>query len=88
MVADQRSVEEGSTGVLRELQRVDLQVVPNHVVVLVDGFMDQSSQKLVPVLIWIAVSQFSDDAFCYVLHRLASSFRNQRTWTAPLQKLE
>jgi len=66
--AEQRPVEQSGTGVLRVLQGVDLQLVENHVVVLIGGFVDESGQKLVPVFVVfvIGVLQLGDDAFRHV----------------------
>jgi len=67
-IAEHCPVEQSGAWILGMLQRVDLEIVPDHVVVLVGTVMDEAGEKLVPIL--VRIIQFGHDAFRYVLHGL------------------
>jgi hypothetical protein len=47
---------------VRVLQRLDLQIGPNHVVMLVGMLMDEPCQQFIPIFV-IGIVEFGDNGF-------------------------
>jgi len=62
-----RAVEERGTRVIRELQRVNLKVGSDHVIVLIGVLVDEPCQQFIPIFV-IGVVDFLDDCFSSGIH--------------------